>query len=118
MRLVHLYLLVPIAILACVAACSENEKGSSATCDYTPCGGDPTGTWTIGEVCIEIDPDFDDLPECVSVVVDKPRSGGTQIYNADGTYSVEMSLRVLTDALGPGSWARSLMGEGSCHQGG
>ena len=96
MRLVSLRLLVTVSVLAAVAACSEddgggggngNDNGGSMTCDYTPCGGDPTGTWTVGETCAENELlPLDDYPGCAGAVATGSGDvSGTQSYEADGS---------------------------------
>ncbi len=103
MRLVSLRLLVTVSVLAAVAACSEddgggggngNDNGGSMTCDYTPCGGDPTGTWTVGETCAENELlPLDDYPGCAGAVATGSGDvSGTQSYEADGSYAYRIEF--------------------------
>jgi hypothetical protein len=91
-------LFVPLAALALLAACGDDDDGNSGpnTCDYTPCGGDPTGTWRITRGCLEEEMlPVSDYPECADAVVSgRPRVvGGSETLNADGTYQFEARVR-------------------------
>jgi hypothetical protein len=57
------------------------------TCDdVTPCGGDPTGTWTIRENCLEaVIPDIFGVPGCENV---RPVGSGT----LEGTFTFENGI--------------------------
>ena len=60
--------------------------------EFTACGGDPTGTWAIKDICIEmqtIENPFKDYPECQDIVYAyKTDWTGTWTINGDGTFSV------------------------------
>lgn len=102
-----------------LAACSDEGDGAGGvTCDYTPCGGDPTGVWTVVEVCgaDQLLP-LDEIPACRSAVSSgRGTATGTETFAADGTYRRDIRLggrfsyelpEACADALSEGAGAES-----------
>ncbi|WP_437814032.1 hypothetical protein [Sorangium sp. So ce1078] len=86
-----------VASLLSLSACGDDgdsSEGGGACGEVAACGGDPTGSWTIEETCL--DPSmFADLTESCDAEVDV--SGlemvGTAEFRADSTYATTSTIQ-------------------------
>jgi hypothetical protein len=78
--------------------------GAPITCEsFTPCGGDPVGTWYLVSVCA--DGQAIGFPGCPqsTLTVNLTQNGGQTIVNSDGTYSSDFTAAGTVDFVVPAS---------------
>ncbi len=101
------------AAVVCVVACAflmgcgdddGNDGPSFAPCSETfaACGGDPTGGWTLAGMCDPLAP-FRSMCDEMVITVTRDESVGTDTFNADGSYALNVSYDVEFTALAPKS---------------
>ncbi|WP_437571046.1 hypothetical protein [Sorangium sp. So ce542] len=87
-----------VASLLSLSACGDDggdSDGGGAACgEFAACGGDPTGTWTIEETCLDAST-FAELTESCDAEIDASGVAmvGTAEFRADSTYVTTSTLQ-------------------------
>ena len=90
---------VALALVAC-GGDGGTDKGSASGDDdddiaagelvcedtFSPCGGDPVGTWQVVDYCAVSGGDYASTCPDLQVIIVEDRGSGTVTVNADGTY--------------------------------
>src|SRR4029079_1100914 len=78
------------ALAACVMAgllgCGGDDDGNLDCSDYSACGGNPVGEWTIADACIDgaPEPEFENCPDATAAIDDVVVHGTIDIQD-DGS---------------------------------
>jgi hypothetical protein len=87
--------MVTALMFAALAGCgsSVGKNGDRECPAYSPCGGNIVGTWVIRDYCAQGDPGFGSK-ECDVTSWEHERATGTMTFNADLTYSMDITSTV------------------------
>jgi hypothetical protein len=86
-------LFVAAGVAAALAGCGGDDDGGNLNCsDFSACGGNPVGEWTIVDACIDgaPQPDIDGCPEASAAFDDVVVSGTVEIRE-DGSYATSVN---------------------------
>ena len=113
MRLFVLALLGSFLGILGSSGCRGSVDAPACAASFTPCGGDPTGTWTYAEACNAGSVMSASCPTATSDL--SSNVSGTYTFNADKTFSTEATVAetgtetIPTSCLGTGVTCSDLM---------
>ncbi|XXX76409.1 hypothetical protein WMF30_53050 [Sorangium sp. So ce134] len=85
--------MVPLALSAC-GGDGEHSDGGTACAPVAACGGDPTGSWTMADWCIDSSQFGELVPGCdADVDLSGVEMSGSAEFRPDGTYTETAALR-------------------------
>ena len=84
--------LVAVGIAAALAGCGGDDDDGNLNCsDFSACGGDPVGEWTIVDACFDDvpAPEIENCAEATATVDDVVVTGSVEIRD-DGSYATQI----------------------------
>ena len=84
--------LLAACLAAAVAGCGGDDDGNLDCSQFSPCGGNPVGEWTIVDACFDElpMPELDNCPQATASVDDVVVNGTVEIRD-DGSYATMTS---------------------------
>lgn len=82
-----------VCLLAALGGCGGDDDGNLDCGDYSACGGDPVGEWTVVDACIDgaPDPEIDGCPDATATI-DDVVVDGTVMVRDDGSYATNVDI--------------------------